>query len=170
MAADGRLSHSSHLRGEVARWPSVGENVCYDASVDAVHQRLMGSGSTMPTEGPIPTPRSVSAWRPPPGVSGSPRCSASPTDQPPCSPVGVEPFWPVDVAQVRSATLVAAVEQILQPGTFITSSAKRHEALCLYSLAISAQSLAADLRIRIRAAVMLSVPRGDRGRFVHERS
>lgn len=45
MAADGTLSHNSRLGEEVEGWRSIGDNVGYDSSADAVHRRLMESGA-----------------------------------------------------------------------------------------------------------------------------
>lgn len=43
MADDGRLSHNPDLGAQTRGWRSLGENVGFDASADAVHQRFMVS-------------------------------------------------------------------------------------------------------------------------------
>ena len=43
MADDGRLAHNPDLGAQTRGWRSLGENVGFDASADAVHQRFMAS-------------------------------------------------------------------------------------------------------------------------------
>lgn len=48
MATDGRLSHDSNLGQDVRGWRSLGDNVGYDHSVEAVHDRFMASADHRP--------------------------------------------------------------------------------------------------------------------------